>query len=260
MAGVRGGVGVSKFSERLGFVPMKVDLGVRDMPVSLQNGLWDATKLFYLDGDLEFFGGGEVKLKRQLRYIADRLWFDFFRDSLDNSPRRAHELIRGVKQHFYSANFYMPYDLIEYMANLDEKEADHVDFDSYTKFCNNILERERSPFRFAGRSLVQVTSEEGRAAIEDAVTQDISVAVSRHIKRAAELYSDPTAPDYRNSVKEAISAVEAAVRFVSGRKSVGVEKPLQSVMDDFVVHKAMRVGLRSFILTLRMKVELDTPC
>ena len=43
-------------------------------------------------------------------------------------------------------------------------------------------------------------------------------------------------------MKEAISAVEAAVRYVTGKKTVGVAKPLKSLQEEYSFHPAFRDG------------------
>ena len=62
------------------------------------------------------------------------------------------------------------------------------------------------------------------------------------MRRAAELYGQRPTPDYRNSIKESISAVEAAVQFLAGKKSYGVERPLKAIEEEFEIHPALRGG------------------
>lgn len=90
--------------------------------------------------------------------------------------------------------------------------------------------------------MVKITSNEDLAEIKSSMGQAQSGGVSQHIQRAAQLYSQRPEPDYRNSIKESISAVEAAVCFVMGKKSYGVGKPLRALADDFGLHPALRDG------------------
>ncbi len=112
----------------------------------------------------------------------------------------------------------------------------------YARFCNMVLEREKSVFRFADVTLVKITDKNELEAIDFAISQDSSRSISEHVRRASELYSQRPNPDYRNSIKESISAVEAAVRYVTGEKSVGVSRPLKKVYDLFPLHPALREG------------------
>ncbi len=56
------------------------------------------------------------------------------------------------------------------------------------------------------------------------------------------MYGQRPSPDYRNSIKEAVPAVEAAVSFVTGGKPDGVSRPLRKVFEQFPVHPALRDG------------------
>ena len=57
-----------------------------------------------------------------------------------------------------------------------------------------------------------MTNEEEIEAIETAMN-NASDAISTHLKRSLELLSDRNTSDYRNSIKEAISAVESLAAF-----------------------------------------------
>ena len=80
-----------------------------------------------------------------------------------------------------------------------------------------MLEMELSGYRLVGNRLVEITSDEEIAAIEDALV-DAKRPFRTHIERALDLIADRKNPDYRNSIKESISAVEALVNALNGKK------------------------------------------
>jgi len=80
-----------------------------------------------------------------------------------------------------------------------------------------------------------------RREVEDALSQDISHGVREHIEAAARHHSNREAPDYRNSIKESISAVEAAVSSVLGKKSYGI-RPIKVVAEELGLHPALIQG------------------
>jgi len=68
--------------------------------------------------------------------------------------------------------------------------------------------------------ITQVTNEQEIAEIEEAIDGPPSLRpVSIHLRRSLELLSDRKSPDYRNSVKEAISAVETICNLLVGSKA-----------------------------------------
>jgi hypothetical protein len=80
--------------------------------------------------------------------------------------------------------------------------------------CNGILESELSAYRFVGELITQITSEKEILEIEEALETPFKT-VNAHLENALNLMSDKKSPDYRNSVKESISAVECICRIIA---------------------------------------------
>lgn len=87
-----------------------------------------------------------------------------------------------------------------------------VDF--FKSVCNKILEEELSAYGFVGNRITQITKEEEIFEIEDALMNPLK-NVRQHIENALMLLSDRKNPDYRNSIKESISAVEAICKLIT---------------------------------------------
>src|ERR1700733_716108 len=67
--------------------------------------------------------------------------------------------------------------------------------------------------------------------------------VSGHLKNALEKLSDQTSPDYRNSIKESISAVEAMCQIITGTKS-SLGQAVKKLEDNGVdIHPAFDTAL-----------------
>ena len=82
--------------------------------------------------------------------------------------------------------------------------------EGFVEYCNNVLERELSAYRFVNGILTQISSKDEVEAIEEALNiTDNLKPVKTHLNRALELFSDRKTPDYRNSIKESISAIES---------------------------------------------------
>ena len=74
-----------------------------------------------------------------------------------------------------------------------------------------ILEREMAGYRFTDGLVTPITDTQELAAIEEAIMETTPAPVGQHLRHALELLSDRTDPNYRNSIKESISAVESLV-------------------------------------------------
>src|SRR5579862_3901104 len=116
---------------------------------------------------------------------------------------------------------------------------------SATSF-NTILEREGSGYRFVGRHLVPITSLQEIAAIETATAlSDQFKPVSDHLKSALEKLSDRTSRDYRNSIKESISAVEAMCQILTGETGAALGQAVKKLGDSGVkIHPSFAGALQ----------------
>ena len=98
------------------------------------------------------------------------------------------------------------------------------------KACNSVLEQGLSAYRFVGGHIVQLTSEEEISTIEEAHASPTPLKlVADHIERALILLSDRTSPDYRNSIKESISAVEAICKLIDNNPQTTLGRALNSI-------------------------------
>lgn len=85
---------------------------------------------------------------------------------------------------------------------------------------NNEFKRLNFAYRIVDKEVVEVSSEEEIVAIETAL-KDSRGNIKFHIDEALHLYSIKPVGDYRNSIKESISAVEAFCREKTGEVSLG---------------------------------------
>ena len=78
--------------------------------------------------------------------------------------------------------------------------------------------------------------------IEEAASDSKFAGVSAHIECALAHYADRENPDYRNSIKEAISAVESIARVVSGSDKATLGDALQAIEKSGQLHPALKKG------------------
>lgn len=84
------------------------------------------------------------------------------------------------------------------------------------KSFNELFEREYVGYRFVKNIIVPITDKVELQAINDCI-KDIFEGCKKHINKALAYLSDRKKPDYNNSVKESISAVEAVCRIIVGK-------------------------------------------
>lgn len=105
------------------------------------------------------------------------------------------------------------------------------------------MEREMSGYRLVDGLVTPITSDVEVAAVESgANVRGEFEPAGEHIRRALELLADRQAPDYRNSIKESISAVESAARTVAGGKRGGLSTALSHLEQRLPLHPALKAA------------------
>lgn len=103
------------------------------------------------------------------------------------------------------------YDFIEKYLKIKDEEVAKTMADEF----NRTLEEEVAPYRVLDGLVVPIVNEIELKTLKQVICSNYD-SVSIHIKKALELYSERQKPDYENSVKESISAVEAMCNIITG--------------------------------------------
>ena len=111
---------------------------------------------------------------------------------------------------------------------------------------NDVLEVEGSPYRFLDGQLTPVADPVEYAALAEAATGPRGFAgAAAHIKAAAQMLGARPEPDFRNCIKEAISAVESALKIITGRDHADLADALRDFQQAHPIHGALFQGLDS---------------
>ena len=223
-----------RFSERIGPRVGRELLQRESMDTDLRVAIWNQILALVLED-----ASDHNVLEAASRYkFYRRLWDEFFHVPLDDLPWKPDAFIRTIRKTFDVAQWDEVYDLVEWLgSNLPGYDAK-----VFRAAINTTLEREMSAYRFAGTTLVPITNELELAAIGNALTAAKGWdAVEAHLITAATKLADRKEPDYRNSVKESVSAVEAACRQIVGDQKATLGDALKALTPAGVVlHPALR--------------------
>ena len=225
------------FSEKYGYKQEK-KVQIKSITKELRNRIWN---LFYQcelkpyevdENFLDDFLSGNPTIEEK---IVDKLGF-----SINSVTPPKTRLRTYIEQ---SAKWYEVYDVVEiYISFLDKKKREQR-----TKQLNTIFEQEKSGYRIVLGEITPITNDAEIETVEQAATTQFD-SVNQHISKALALYADLKNPDYENSVKESISAVEAMCCIITGlsgrQATLGVA--LKKLEEHGVhIHKAMESGFNS---------------
>lgn len=203
------------FAERNGFALEKT-IQIEDMDRALRNRLYNAVHKFLESSPF---------INDELKYVVDKLGY-----RVEATAQKNWHWIDTLLQRAISdIPWYMPYEIIELFFEAKRNSCSRCEYDCYergscdeivwfkgvTAELNKIMEQEKSGYRFLNDKFINITSEEELAEISQA-TDSPYESVSTHFRKALTLYSDRKNPDYENSIKESISAVEAMCCIITG--------------------------------------------
>lgn len=231
------------FAERHGFVQQKA-IQVDGMDSALRNRLYNAVHK-YCDPS--------YNIHDELTFVVDKLGYLNEKSDRQNW-HTINALLLNARDEF---PWYMPYEIIELFVAAKREHCEWCVYDCHEKgrpceeiiwfenvrnVVNVILEEEKSGYRFINDKFVNIVNEEELTAIDQASSTPYA-SVNTHIKKALALYSDRKNPDYENSIKESISAVEAMCCIITGQTgaSATLGATLKKLEDNgVVIHGAMR--------------------
>ncbi len=222
-------------------MPVPKELCTGHISNALRNSLWTAVvievKQKLTDKEIS-------KPKYEMTRFCKNLWVYYLRLPIDTIPQNGLGQVRPdvffehIRRWFFeNAEWNNKLDFLEYCAkNLDRRKAKE-----FTSFCNHFFEIELSAYRFVKNQIVQITREEEIEEVEQALDINDKYSPSRvHLEAALQLLSDKTSPDFRNSIKESISAVEALCKIITGEKDASLGASLKVIEKKYPLHGSLQ--------------------
>ena len=223
-----------KFSQQRGYTPVSDVIQTEGMSDELRISLWNVL-------DLDIWSGTLVGLGDLIAFSQD-LWFSYFKLPVDLLPEQTYpsdlswkKICSEIREYFFKCMWYEVYDFLEFTLK-------HFKKNRLNNAVNFVLERELAGYRYVGDAITDITNREGIESIETALADKDFPGVQAHFRRALELLSDRESPDYRNSIKESISAVESLARSVTGKPKVMLPDALKMFERSGKLHPALKEG------------------
>jgi AbiJ N-terminal domain 4 len=221
------------FSQRRGLKAIPSTLQVEYMSRELRNSLWNVLQREFLLEYDSFRMNDLVYHRHSVHDFFKWWWSDCLKEQIDqldsNRSMQIHHLCRVFTDNPWNDVL----DCLELVVNYFESPA-------LVEKINIALERELSGFRFVGGVLADITTEQEIEMLEEALSDPEFYGSSTHLKRALELLSDRKNPDYRNSIKESISAVESLCKEIVGKPNAELGEALKTLESSKQLHGALK--------------------
>lgn len=236
------------FSERFGFVKSRQILQLEEANEELRIGIYNMLRKL-----LDDLHDGAI-----VDSVCKELWTVQWHLVLDTFPYYPSEFYKKLHHRIMDGEWFVSYDLIEFFFEEIKKaiafesasfgfgyeydyEASRSAFEEeFTETVNSVLKREGSGYRFLNGLVVPITNESEIASIEQSLCDGKGVSgASDHIQRSLTLISKKPNPDYLNSVKESILAVESAAKKYAPGKNNTLADAVDSLGKSKGLHKSL---------------------
>lgn len=233
-----------KFSQRIGKVPAIKAIQIEGLDLELRNGLWNSLKIYFIDSIEKF---NQYSRETEFDMFCKVLWLHFFKLPIDTIPNSHYDSEYYIRERFFKFQWFEVYDFLEFIANLNPQKI-RFNPDKFKKFCNTILERENSGYRFIDDNIAPITNDVEISEIEEAINKSGHFTALNganiHLKNSLDKISDKKNPDYRNSIKESISAVESVAKKISDNKNDTLSGALDKIKGKTKIHPALEKGFK----------------
>lgn len=231
------------FSERKGIRPLQKAIQRESMDEELRTRLWNALykKIWSQWSNSGVYGPKDTE-SLVIEAVVDHIWNEYLKRPLDTCPPFDPQ-IRGssyseLRNYFFSADWWQVFDFTGFVVQNFPADL----FPDIPKAFNHVLETENSAYRVVNGEITEITDEQEIQSIETAF-ESPSLGARKHFENALKLLSDRKEPDYPNSIKESISAVESACRTVSGNPKATLGDCLKAIQKDRPLHPAFKEAL-----------------
>lgn len=129
-------------------------------------------------------------------------------------------------------------DLVEYIIKTGPDES----IKELIQYLNWSFKKENVGYRVIGKEITPITTPIEIDSINEAL-QTPYQSITTLFDTALSLLSSKTNPDYRNSIKESISAVEAICKLISGKSNGTLGKALKTIGNKHPIPPALQEGL-----------------
>lgn len=168
----------------------------------------------------------------------NNLWINYFKWQIDTLEDYWQSTYAQIRKYFFQCEWYEVYDFVEYIAT---EYPNYLGNTNFIDSCNIVLDREVSAYRFVGTKIAEVTSELEISEIEEALkAENYPKPVVSHLEQALNLLADRKSPDYRNSIKESILAVEATCQLITGNSKATLGQVLGEIEKKVDIHPALK--------------------
>lgn len=231
------------FSQRMGLTTAVKVAQVEAIDTALHNALWNVLTLNLFAGFYQpekYYP--DVLIGSNFQGFAELVFSEFHKVPVDTIPYKWSEFRKAIRENFFKMKWHRVYSFLEFVVSLNYNGSAQILVEEF----NRVLERENSAYRFVSGKVTPITSRDEIEEIEQAISgSDQYAGVRTHLQTSLGMLTDRQNPDYRNSIKESISAVESLAKQLVGVPSATLDGALKVLEKSHKLHPALKKAFSS---------------
>ncbi|MGC0856768.1 hypothetical protein WKG94_20100 [Pantoea agglomerans] len=222
-----------RFSQRYGYVKVEEVIQIESLNNDSRIGIWNCIH--------RNLGLGGVTIAADTQYCLRGIWTDYLNRPIDDIP----SLVRGniyspsmadmLKSSISNDDWYSVFDVIEFII----QSINEINKKALSRDMNKTFRKFGVAYTIINYLVTPISSEVEVESIQEAIANSPESS-SLHFERALELMADREQPDYRNSIKESISAIESLCRRIVEDDKGTLGECLKIVENKSHIHPAMK--------------------
>ncbi|OBJ58965.1 AbiJ-NTD4 domain-containing protein [Mycobacterium asiaticum] len=213
------------FSQRHGYAPLPEPVQLNELDKRTRTDIWNALHA-WLFAD------------RPDPYNLMDIWVSHYGYRTDKYED--YRISPTVEETVFNGAWHEILSLLEFIASTTPDDDQRL-----IELLNAILRYNRVGYRIVGSEVVPITDDTELDAIRETVAQPAGSPARQHMEKALALYADRDNPQYANSIKESISAVESAARDLAGQPSATLGTALDTITKQGTIHPALLKGWKA---------------
>lgn len=233
------------FSDRNKIAPISTKIQIKEFDTRTRNRIANLLKQWYMS-----IPAG-ITTYNFCTKLLDEMFSLFITDELENTLLHHEDrfLSTYVYSHILDGTFDEILTIVEFFANQisllkdeylrDSNNWDDPPYPDCKKEINDLFEQEFVGYRMIDKQITPIIDKIEVGAINQALSNAFDGPKS-HIRKALAFLSDRDNPDYKNSIKESISAVESMCRIIMNDEKVTLGQAIKKLSDNGIkIHKSL---------------------
>ena len=236
MIAVRGG-----YSDQNGYNPVNTEMQFDDIDdrtrTLLSNELFDMMQTIFEKSNFGYSSSSDDFCKKLISEV-----FNQRNNLLKHQSYDWEKVFEGIHKVVCEATINEVLDIVWFICNWFSNciQRYYVSQNYEYDRINAFFEKEYVGYRFVNGNIVAITDKTEIKEIEQACKNEFG-GCRTHIQKAVDFLADREAKDYKNCIKESISAVESICQIITGNSKATLGEALKELEDKgIVIHSALK--------------------